>query len=66
MAHDPLQLDADVAALHRYLGEADNAIAEARGMTRRLSHHLEELLEDNRRLTAERDLLRDQLQRQPT
>ena len=66
MSYDPIQLDADRAALHRYLREAEHAIAEAHAMKTRFEAHLDELLEDNRRLTAERDRLRDQLHRQST
>jgi regulator of replication initiation timing len=66
MSYDPIQLDADPAALHRCLREAEQAIAEAYAMKNRLNAHLEELIEDNQRLTIERDYLIEQLGRQTT
>jgi regulator of replication initiation timing len=66
MSYDPIQLDADRAVLHRCLREAEQAIAEAHAMKNRLNAHLGELIEDNQRLTAERDYLLEQLGRQTT
>ena len=66
MNHDLIQLDADRAAMHRCLRQAEQSITEAHAMKNRINAHLEELIEDNRRLTAERDYLLEQLDRQTT
>ena len=47
MSYDPIQLDADRAAMHRHLREAEQAIAEAHAIKSRINAHLEELIEDN-------------------
>lgn len=66
MSYDPIQLDADQAALHRALRDAEQAISDAHALKNRINGHLEELIQDNQRLTAERNHLLAQFERQTT